>query len=152
MFFSFAFAPLFGYPVVLTLLHSGVMHPSTPLPPVLSSPLAISIISATLATATPRFSTAPPTPPRASCLVSPGLRRPPPMSASVLRRTSTGRSGTHPRRTVWAAAAAATRTLWTSKARRAAAWPSGLMLPVDGRVLDQRRNEAATLVEYSKPS
>ena len=55
------------------------------------------------------------------------------MNGSDSRRTVTGTSGTHPRRTASAAGAAATRTSSTLKARTAVVWPSGSTLPGDGR-------------------
>lgn len=126
---------------------SGEMLPFTPSPPAPSSGPATSTTSATLAIATRRSSIAQPTPQRASCPASPGSRRRRSTTASASRRTDTGTTLTRPRRMVSGAAAAATRTLSTSRARRAAAWPSGSTLPVAGPVLDWSMTTSSCLCQ-----
>lgn len=124
------------------LSRSGVMHLSTRSPPVPCCPLATSITSVTLATDTRPSSTALPTRRSGgSCLGNRSSRRQHWTSGSASRRTTTGSTGTRQRRTAWAAGAAATPTLSTSKARRAAVWPSGSTSPAGGPAL--RRGEAA---------
>lgn len=116
---------------------SGVMHPFTRSQPARSCPHATSTTSVILATDTPRSSIARPT--RllaASSPVSVTSRRRHWMSASELKRTTTGSTGILPRKTALDAVVVATQTLSMSRARKAAVWPSGLTLLVDGRVHD----------------
>lgn len=97
--------------------------------------LVTSTTSATSVTDTPRSSTVPPMLPPANCPVLLTSRRPRLTPRSAKRRTPTGRAGTPRRRMVLAAAAAAIPTSSTSKARKAPAWLSGLMLLVAGPAL-----------------
>lgn len=83
----------------LTIHPSGAMRPSTRSRPARCSPRATSTTSVTLATATPPFSTARPTPPSAdSSLASATSRRRRWTSASAPKRTTIGSTGTLPRR------------------------------------------------------
>lgn len=112
---------------------SGVMRPSTPSPLVRSFPPKTSTTSAILDTGTPPFSIVPRTRLLAdSCPASDIWRRLHWMNASDSKRMTIGSTGTLPRRTAWAAAAAATPTSLTWRARRAAAWRNGSMWLVDG--------------------
>lgn len=97
--------------------------------------LVTSTTSATLATDTPPSSIVPLMLPPANCPVLLTSRRPHSTPRSAKRRTPTGRAGTRRRRTVLAAAAAATPTSSMSRARKAPAWLSGLMLLVAGPAL-----------------
>lgn len=116
--------------------NSGETPRSTRSPLARCSPRATSTTSATLATATRRSNTAPPTRPPASCRASPGSSSRRPTPASAARRTPTGTTLTRPRKTASGAAAAAIPTLSTSRARRAVVWLSGSMSLVGGPVLE----------------
>lgn len=126
------------------------MRPSTRSPPVPCCPHATSTTSATLGTDTRPFSIAPPT--RllgVNCLGSRSSRRRRRTSASDLRRTTTGSTGTRQRRTAWAAGAAAIPISSTWRARRAVVWPNGSTSPADGPAL--RRGESACQLGPRQP-
>lgn len=94
------------------LSRSGVMRPFTRSPPVPCCPRATFTTSVILATDTRPSSTAQPMRPLGdNCLGNHTSRRRRRMSASDSRRTTTGSTGTRPRRTGWAAGAAAIPTL-----------------------------------------
>lgn len=112
------------------------MRPFIRSPPVLYCPRATSTTSVTLGTDTRPSSTALPTRLLGdNCLGNRTSRRRQRTSASDSRRTTTGSTGTHPRRTVWAAGAAAIPILLMWKARRAAVWPNGSTSPAGGPAL-----------------
>lgn len=109
---------------------------STPLPPVLSSPLATSTTSVTLVTDTRPSSTVQQTHPWAdNSRANRILRQRRATSGRGSRRMITGSTGTRPRKTEWDADAVATPISWTSRARRVAAWRSGWTWPADGLAL-----------------
>lgn len=98
----------------------------------LSWPPEIFTTSETLDTDTRPSSTAPRMLPLDSFLDPPSSRRPPWTSENESKKTSTGRAGMRPRRMALDAAADATLTLLTLRARTAHAWLSGWTLPVAG--------------------
>lgn len=95
------------------------------LPPVFYWPLAISTISATLATDTPLFSTVHPTLPLGNCLGNPTLNKRRPMRSIVSKKTNTGSNGMRRKKTVSVAAAVVIPTLLMSRAKKAPAWLNG---------------------------
>lgn len=112
---------------------SGAMRLFTPSPLALYSLLMISTISETLDIDTLRSNIAQQMPPWVDSFLGNHIwRRQRPMRGRDTRKTITGSTGTLPRRTVWAAVAAATPISLTSRAKKAAAWLNGLKLLVDG--------------------
>lgn len=106
---------------------SGVMLPSTLLPPVLSFPPATSTTSVTSGTDTLRSSIAQRMRPSADSFPASRISRlRHGTSARGPRRMTTGSTGIRPRRTAWDADAVATLTSSTSRAKRVAAWRNGL--------------------------
>jgi hypothetical protein len=101
---------------------SGAMHPSTPSQQARCLRQGTSTTSAILGTGTRPFNTVLPMRPACgNCRASHTSRPQQRTSGSASRRTSTGTTGTHPRRMAWAADVDATPTSWTSRARRVVA-------------------------------